>query len=102
MSEWEMESPYDNVWLRINTKNSTKLFINCIYINDKTSFDSIMIYFDLLIDIMNRREPNAKFIILGDFNLPCINWYHDNNKCIAIHHEGRMAGELLNMLSCTE
>lgn len=102
MSSWEMECPYDNVWLKLSTNDSTKLFVNCIYINDKTNFDSLMLYFDLLVDIVNRREPNSKFLIFGDFNIPSIEWYQVNGKCIALHQEGRMANELVNMLTFTE
>lgn len=102
MTDWEIECPYDNVWLNIITNDSSKLFINCIYVNDKTTFESFMIYLDLLVDIINRREPNAKFIILGDFNLSCIEWYYENDRCLVLNGEGRMANELLNMLACTE
>lgn len=60
-----------------------------------------MVYLDLLIDIMNRREPDAQYIIVGDFNIPCIEWLQFNDLCLAINYEGRMATELLNMLTCT-
>lgn len=50
---------------------------------------------------MNRREPNSKFIIFGDFNIPCIDWFQENDRCIALTYEGRMANELLNTLTCT-
>lgn len=101
MNEWELESPYDNVWLKISTCNSNKVFINCVYINDKTTFDTLIIYLDLLIDIMNRREPDAHFIIVGDFNLPNIDWLHVDGKNLANNYEGRMSTEFLNMLTCT-
>lgn len=101
MSNWELESPFDNVWLRISTSNTQKIFINCIYINDKTTFDKFITYLDLLHEIINQREPNAKFLILGDFNLSCIDWYYENHRCIPINHEGRMARELINTMTCT-
>lgn len=93
MTEWEMEIPYENVWLKITTSNSTKLFIDCIYINNVTSFDRFIVYLDSLHDNINRREP--------DFNLSCIEWYRDSNGCIPISHAGRMAEELINTLTCT-
>lgn len=94
-----MECPYDNVWIKISTNVSTKFFINCVYINDKTSFENLMIYLDLLVDIINRREPNSKFIIMGDFNLSCIEWEHIDGCCTPINYEGRMANELLNAIN---
>lgn len=99
--EWENESPYENVWLKICKTNSTKLFINCIYINNIASFDRFLIYLDVLHDIINRREPDANFIILGDFNLSCIDWYFENKRCIPISNKGRMSNELINTMTCT-
>lgn len=101
LTEWELEAPYENVWLKISTSKKRKLFINCIYINNVSPFDRFMTYLNLLHDIMNRREPDAHFIILGDFNLPCIEWYHDNNACSPMSYEGRSANELINTLTCT-
>lgn len=49
ITEWELESPYDNVWLKLSTSTTTKKFINCIYINDKTTFDRFIIYLDCII-----------------------------------------------------
>lgn len=101
-SHWETEVPFDNVWLKLNMKNNTKLFINCIYINHQTNFERINLYFEQLNDIINMREPNAHYIILGDFNIPCVEWIYDNNQCIALHHEGRLASELLSTLTLTD
>lgn len=36
-----------------------------------------------------------------DFNLPCIEWYLENNKYFALNYEGRLANELLNTLNLT-
>lgn len=102
MSHWESEVPYDNVWLKIGTNNASKIFINCVYINCRTTFDSFNIYLKHLHDIINIREPDAKFIILGDFNLSCIEWYYDNNHCTPLIYDGRMATELINTLTITD
>lgn len=101
LNEWEAEIPFDNVWLKISTTGITKLFINCIYINVNTSFEQLNLYLDFLHDAINRREPNSKFLILGDFNLPCIDWFFENNKCAPLIYDGRMANELINTLECT-
>lgn len=102
MGNWESEIPFDNVWLKINTKNSIKIFVNCIYINHATNFERLNLYLKQLNEIVNIREPNSQFIIMGDFNLSCIEWYFDNNRCIALNHEGRLANELLNTLTLTD
>lgn len=101
VKNWEMEVPFDNVWLKINTKNSKKKFINCIYINPQTNFDRFNSYLEFLQDTINSREPDAQFLILGDFNLACIEWFYHLNHCIAINYEGRLANELLNTITLT-
>lgn len=89
VKKWERKVPFDNVWLKVNTVNSKQLFINCIYINHSTNFDRFNSYLKLLHDIINVSEPNAQFLIMGDFNLASIEWYHNINHCIAINYEGR-------------
>lgn len=101
LNDWELEIPFDNVWLKISTTGISKLFVNCIYINDKASFEQRNQYLDFLQDVINRREPNAKFFILGDFNLPSIEWYLENGRCSALNFTGRMANEFINTLTCT-
>lgn len=66
-----------------------------------TSTNRINGYFKQLYDIINLREPDSYFIILGDFNLSCIEWYFENNRCIALNHEGRLAEALLDTLNLT-
>lgn len=101
MKKWEEEVPFDNVWIKINTKSTKKIFINCIYINHASNFNKINTYFKQLHDIINSREPDSFFVILGDFNLSCIEWYFENNKCLALNYEGRLAGALLDTLNLT-
>lgn len=33
IKHWELEVPFDNVWLKVNANGTKKIFINCIYIN---------------------------------------------------------------------
>lgn len=102
LENWEQEVPFDNVWLRISTIKGKQIFINCIYLNHSTSFDRFNQYLKQLQDIINVREPNSEFIIVGDFNLPWIEWYATPSHCIALSHEGRLSNELLNTLALTE
>lgn len=102
MKHWELEVPFDNVWVKINTNCSKKIFINCIYINHESSFDRLNLYLRQLNEIINIREPNAKFLILGDFNLSCIQWEWADNRCIALNYEGRLANELIDTLILTD
>lgn len=101
MTEWEDEIPFDNVWLKINTHGNSKIFINTIYIPGWASFEHMNLYFEQLFDIINIREPNSRFIILGDFNLPCIEWFYDGNHCLPITFQGRAANELISTMLTT-
>lgn len=101
MTKWEEEIPFDNVWIKLNTHDNSKIFINTIYIPGWACFEHINSYFEQLFDIINTREPYARFIILGDFNLPCIEWISSGNNCIPSSFEGRLANELINTMIVT-
>lgn len=102
MKEWEEEIPFDNIWLRINSKNGNKLLVNCIYIKPSTNFDTYNLYLKQLQDIINIREPDAHILILGDFNLSCIDWYFEPNRSYALNIEGRLSQELISTLTITD
>lgn len=102
MTDWESEVPYDCVWLQLSTNNTTKLYINCVYINCRTTFEQFNEYLNHLHIVINEREPDAKFLIVEDFNLSCIEWYNDNGRCTPLIYEGRMANELINTLTLTD
>lgn len=99
--QWENEIPFENVWLKINTNGNTKLFFNVIYL--KSRFDPIhlKIYLDHLSDIILSREPNAKFVIMGDFNMSNITWESVGDHCVPLYYEGNSSGELINTLHLT-
>lgn len=101
VKNWELEVPFDNVWLKINSNNSKKIFINCIYINHGTVFERLNTYLQQLNEIVNLREPDANFIIMGDFNLSIIQWLQVSNRCVAVNYGGRLANELLDTLLLT-
>lgn len=101
MLDWEKEVHFDNVWLKLNTHGNSKIFINTIYIPGWAKFEHVNQYLEQLFDIINVREPNARFILLGDFNIPNIEWYQSGNRCLPIRYEGRLANELINTMTST-
>lgn len=101
INEWEKEIPFDNVWLKLNTTGNSKIFINTIYLPGWASFEHVSLYFDQLFDIINSREPYSRFIILGDFNLSCIEWFPQGDNSSPILFEGRQANELINTMTAT-
>lgn len=52
---------------------------------------------------MCAREPNAKFLILGDFNLGAsVEWFCYNNECLALSQGSELANEFINTLAINE
>lgn len=64
LSDWEQEIPFENIWLKIKTNDSTKIFLNTIYL--KSGFNSLHLkqYLDHITDIMLNREPIPLYIFL--------------------------------------
>lgn len=104
ISNWENESIFENVWIELRCNSSIdKYFINVVYIPPQTKYDEYSRYFDSVTEVMCVREPNAKFIIVGDFNLGAsIEWYPFEGSCIPLTHNGEIATELINMAAVNE
>lgn len=102
--EWEKESPFENVWIEIKNKSLTqKTYVNVIYIPPRTNFTKYQKYLDLVCELMCAREPDARFLILGDFNLGAsVEWFFYDGECLALTHDGDTATELINTLAITE
>lgn len=98
---WENVIPFENVWIKINTENGRKIFIIFIYLKSGFKTQDLKTYVDHISDVIISREPNAEFIIMGDFNMSCILWESLGEYCEAIDYEGNCAQELLNMLNLT-
>lgn len=101
MSEWENETPFENIWVKINTSGNSKLFINTVYIPPWAGFDHVKAYYEQLNEIINTREPYSRFILLGDFNLASIDWFPNGNHQSPLRWEGRIAEEFLNTVNTT-
>lgn len=102
LTAWEQEIPFENIWLKIQTNDSTKIYLNTIYL--KSGFNSAHLkqYLDHITDIMLNREPYSKFIILGDFNMSNIEWFRSGKCFTAIDFDGFSASNLLDTLTCTD
>lgn len=103
-SDWEKQIPFDNVWVEIKSNlGSQKLFLNAVYIPPRTKFEQYEKYYDTITEIMCAHEPNAKFIIFGDFNIgAAIEWFPYMNECLALSHDGDIANEFLRTLEITD
>lgn len=98
LNAWEDECLFDTVWIKINTSNNSKIFINTVYIPPWANSEQKESYYNQLIDIINLREPFARLIILGDFN-ESIDWLLFDGYCSAVSYVGRTANILLNTLN---
>lgn len=101
MNVWENEVLFDNIWLKLNTSGHSKIYLHSIYIPGWANYEQVNQYFEQLFDIINHREPYARFIIMGDFNLPHIESFPNGNHCIPITYEGRLAADLINTLTAS-
>lgn len=99
LTAWEEEILFENIWLKINTHNNSKIFINTVYIPPWANHQQVKTYLEHLHDIVNVREPYSRFVILGDFNLPSITWFPSSDHFSAITYEGRTAIQFLNLLN---
>lgn len=99
ITDWENEILFDNIWVKINTSGNSKIFINTVYIPPWATFDHVNEYYEHISNIINTKEPYARFILLGDFNVPSIDWFPNGDHQIPTRCEGRFAVELINMLN---
>lgn len=72
LTEWEKESLFDNIWIRINTNGNSKIFVNTVYIPPWASFDHVNDYYEHIVHTVNTKEPYARFILLGDFGFQMV------------------------------
>lgn len=100
----ERELPFENIWVELKSNSkSQNIFINSVYIPPRTNFVQYEKYYDAISEIICAREPNAKYFILGDFNIgAAIEWLPYMNECLALTCDGDTANELINTLALTD
>lgn len=101
MNNWENEIPFENIWLRINSNGGKNLYINVIYLRSGFRTEHLNIYLNHISEVILAREPDSDFLIIGDFNLSCINWINMGNHCIASDTEGNNATNLIDTFMLT-
>lgn len=74
LEKWENIIPFENIWLKINKNGGKNLYINFVYLRSGFVTEHLNIYLNHLSEIVLSKDPNAKFLIMGDFNLSCISW----------------------------
>ena len=73
----------DQLIIRLDVDNFHVVFLIISYIPPKSSFDVYKTHIDNCLSILNNLKENQHIIILGDFNLPFLNWVFDNDdKCL--------------------
>lgn len=100
----ERDLPFENVWVELKSiSNSQNILINVVYIPPRTKFEHYEKYYDILTEIMCVREPNAKYLIFGDFNIgAAIEWQPYMNECLALSHDGDNTNELINTMALAD
>lgn len=99
ITEWEVF--VEELWVGLTSANSEeKLYLNVPYISNCRAEDYEH-YFDNISCIMNE-HPRSKFVLLGDYNLPMINWsVLEDGSLQAAFIDNRVAQYLLQMLNFT-
>ena len=64
---------YDDIWIELRTPNAT-FIIACVYFAPNLGVHIYQSFCDCCEQLKNR-YASSKFIIYGDFNLPHIDWY---------------------------
>lgn len=64
----------DQLIIRLDVDNFHVVFLIISYIPPKSSFDVYKTHIDNCLSILNNLKENQHIIILGDFNLPFLNW----------------------------
>lgn len=95
--DWEVQG--ECIWVEVRRTGCKKIFFRVSYIPPLSTFDLYKAHFDNIMDIVNVREPDSEFFIMGDFNLPSIFWIRSTDgSYVPTCHEGRSATELVNTL----
>lgn len=102
LEKWEKEIPFENIWIKVNKNGEKSLYINVVYLRSGFESEHLNIYLNHLSEITLSKDPNSKFLIIGDFNLSCINWINIDNRCIAGNYEGNNATNLIDTFTLTD
>lgn len=92
----------DSIFVKIRLNMTEYLVLGVVYFNIRIKFDDYKRFCDSLTDLVVSAPSNLKFLIIGDFNLSCIEWHLDTSSVIAAKcYEGRTADYLINTLGIT-
>lgn len=90
----------DDIWLAIDSPQG-KIFLCCVYITSKSNNDYLYgPFMDKIMDNLSRINSSDRVVIVGDFNIPELNWDKDMNGITAsLNAFGTKEMDLLNLLS---
>lgn len=71
---------YDDIWVCIKTTN-LRLIIGCVYFPPNSSPDCYQAFCNTSESLKNEYE-DSKFLILGDFNLPLLEWHYEDSTLV--------------------
>lgn len=73
--EFETSLPrMEDLWIRITLHDSTSLYICTTYISPNNNRDAYSKHCESVIRAITRTNDSSKFLLIGDYNLPSIQW----------------------------
>lgn len=88
---YEFETNLDkleDLWIKINVVNGPPLYVCVMYISSKDDSHLYQNHLEKVRNNINSFESDARIIIMGDFNRPCINWVQNSSMQIEPFYEG--------------
>lgn len=99
----EWEDTNENVWVCMITNEQKRIYFNLNYIPPTSVYQVYEQIFANIADRINNDRMNSSYLIIGDFNLPTIQWIsNEEGHCLPDTYEGRSANELIFMMASTE
>ena len=91
---YDLNSQGESVW--IQCKIGKEILIVCtVYFPPKSRYIDYEYFSKYMENTINSLDPNAHVIIVGDFNLPSIEWENEENISVPITWSGAQAEEIL-------
>lgn len=64
----------EDIWIKVKLVDSSSLYVCTTYISTTNNIDAYVSHCDSIVNIVSGADVSAKFLILGDYNLPMIQW----------------------------
>ena len=96
----------EDIWIAVDHVDGSKTFFNAKYINCKSKLPAYNVHLGKINEIMNDVEPNANFLLCGDYNLEGsitgVRRSDVDHVCVATNQVGEIPQAIVEMQSLTD